>query len=193
MRVSNKVKAERHEKIIEEASRLFRGNGIEATGVADVMAAAGLTHGGFYRHFKSKDELAVVALNAAFNKFTAMLEDDIKEKDAGSAVRAYIENYLSMEHVKSRAQGCPIAALGPETEQSSPAIQATISQGIAKATSLIAQGIAAKTQQASKSKASGLLSLLVGTLIMARAANTDDDAEQVLQAGRELAMNALKQ
>ena len=104
-RMSEAEKRKSHDRILDAASRLFRERGIEATSVSDVMKAAGLTHGGFYRHFGSKEELVGAAFRAAVEEVQSELR---------AARQRYLALYLSTEHLCDRAHGCPLAALGAE-------------------------------------------------------------------------------
>ena len=108
---SSKQDTERHrQQVIEGASELFRERGIDGVNVGELMGAAGLTHGGFYRHFGSKEELAALAAADAFAKQTAALQD-VSEREL-------IESYLSPEHRDDLAHGCTMGALGAEVARS---------------------------------------------------------------------------
>ena len=105
MRKSREEAAETRKRIVQAAAREFREKGIVATGLADLMKAAGLTHGGFYKHFASKDQLVAEATVAA-------LDSIIEELAAQPTVNSAVAAYLSTRHRDSPASGCPLAALG---------------------------------------------------------------------------------
>lgn len=113
MRVSREQFQQNREKILEAAGRLFRERGFEAVGVADVMKAAGLTHGGFYGHFKSKDDLIAQAIGALGPQIVEQW-GRVVEAEGGKAVGLIADQYLGDDHCRGVGSGCAIAALGPE-------------------------------------------------------------------------------
>ena len=114
MRYSPQHKAENHEKILSTAARSFREHGGDSSGIGTVMKKVGLTKGGFYRHFGSKDDLFVEAVARAFDEMGRVMEEVAKSAPEGQALRAIIEHYLSARHANSPGTGCVVAALGPE-------------------------------------------------------------------------------
>ena len=114
MRYSPEHKAENHEKILSMAARSFREHGGDSSGIGTVMKKAGLTKGGFYRHFGSKDDLFVDAVARAFEEMGRGMLAAAKSAPERQALRAIIERYLSPDHAKSPGMGCVLAALGPE-------------------------------------------------------------------------------
>src|SRR6266852_3066377 len=114
MRYSLEHKAQNHQNILSVAARSFREHGGDSSGIGTVMKKVGLTKGGFYRHFKSKDDLFVEAVARAFDEMgRGMLEVERSEPE-GQALRAIIESYLRPRHANSPGMGCVIATLGPE-------------------------------------------------------------------------------
>jgi TetR/AcrR family transcriptional repressor of nem operon len=114
MRYSREHKARNHEKILSMAARSIRERGGDTSGIGTVMKKAGLTKGGFYRHFKSKDDLFVEAVARAFDEMGTGMLEAVKSAPKGQALRAIIERYLSTGHANSPGMGCVLAALGPE-------------------------------------------------------------------------------
>src|SRR5215468_9928684 len=114
MRYSLEHKAENHEKILSVAARSFREQGGDSSGIGTVMKKVGLTKGGFYRHFASKDDLFVEAVARAFDEMGRSMLEVAKSAPEGRALRAMIEHYLSPGHASSPGTGCVVAALGPE-------------------------------------------------------------------------------
>jgi TetR/AcrR family transcriptional regulator, transcriptional repressor for nem operon len=114
MRYSLQHKARNREKILSMAARSFREHGGDTSGIGTVMKKAGLTKGGFYRHFKSKDDLFVEAVARAFDDMGSGMLEAAKSAPEGRALRAIIERYLSTGHANSPGMGCVFAALGPE-------------------------------------------------------------------------------
>lgn len=118
-RVSRKQAEENHEAVITAASRLFKGRGINAVSVPELMAEAGLTHGAFYGHFKSKDELAVAACAHAFAEKRALL-GKIRERHRGdkrAALAEFVERYTAKVHRDQPGLGCPVAALADDASR----------------------------------------------------------------------------
>ncbi len=114
-RVTREQKAATRARILEMVGRALRERGIAATGLNDIMSAAGMTHGGFYRHFKSQDDLVAYGLSGAISGFTGTLEEAIEQFGGRKAVAAFVEEYLSEKHTRAIARGCPFAALAGET------------------------------------------------------------------------------
>jgi TetR/AcrR family transcriptional regulator, transcriptional repressor for nem operon len=180
MRRTKEATAESRKIIVTTASRLFREKGFDGIGVADIMAAAGLTHGGFYRHFPSKEALIAEAMQEAFNEKSQPLEDDT---GGISRVRAYVSDYLSKEHLAKTSRGCPIAAVGSESQHVGPAATDVFSNGIASLLKPLAKALqhsAGDRHQA----ALRLLASLVGAVVMARASNDPKLQADLLEAVR---------
>src|SRR6516225_6007372 len=110
MRYSSEHKARSHENILSVAARSFREHGGDSSGIGTVMKKVGLTKGGFYRHFKSKDDLYVEAVARAFDEMGKSMLDVARAAPEGQALRAIIERYLSTAHANSPGMGCVIAA-----------------------------------------------------------------------------------
>src|SRR3954462_11047330 len=114
MRYSLEHKTRNHEKILSVAARSFREDGADSSGIGTVMKKVGLTKGGFYRHFKSKDDLFVEAVARAFDEMGSGMQEVARSAPEGQGLRAIIESYLSMRHAGSPRMGCVISTLGPE-------------------------------------------------------------------------------
>jgi len=114
MRYSPEHKAKNHENILSVAARSFREHGADISGIGTVMKKVGLTKGGFYRHFDSKDDLFVEAVARAFDEMGRGMLEVANSAPEGQGLRAIIERYLSARHASSPGAGCVIAALGPE-------------------------------------------------------------------------------
>ena len=114
MRYGPEHKAEIHQKIVNDASRRVRAEGLTGAAVSAVMRDAGLTHGGFYKHFRSKDELLLQSLKEAFREMADSLARAAEESQPGTAWKTVVKTYLSPEHCNHPECGCPVAALAPE-------------------------------------------------------------------------------
>ena len=170
-RVSNAEKQKSHRRIVEVAARLFREQGIEATGLAEIMSAAGMTHGGFYRHFANKDELVREAFDSAFNASIATLVDTPENENDNKAFSDYLDMYLSLEHVSKPGIGCPIAAIGSELQRQ----DIDVAESVKQVAMLLGK-------ESDPYLGYARLSMIVGAVTLARLMYGDDDAEMVLEA-----------
>jgi TetR/AcrR family transcriptional regulator, transcriptional repressor for nem operon len=114
MRYQPEHKAEVHRKIVKDASRRLRAEGLRGAGVAEVMRDTGLTHGGFYKHFESKDVLLLESLHEAFREVGDTLTAAAQQSQPGTAWKAIVKTYLSLEYCDHTERGCPLTALAPE-------------------------------------------------------------------------------
>jgi TetR/AcrR family transcriptional regulator, transcriptional repressor for nem operon len=114
MRYQPEHKAEIHQKIVKDASRRVRAEGLTGAAVSEVMRDAGLTHGGFYKHFESKDELLIESLRESFRDIAGRLVHAAEESHAEEPWKAIVKTYLSLEYCDHAEHGCPLTALAPE-------------------------------------------------------------------------------
>jgi TetR/AcrR family transcriptional regulator, transcriptional repressor for nem operon len=126
MRYRPEHKAEIHQKIVNDASRRIRSEGLTGAAVSAVMRDAGLTHGGFYKHFASKDELLLASLREAFREIAECLTRAAAESPPGTAWETVVKTYLSPEHCDHPERGCPLAALAPELARAGKTLQESI-------------------------------------------------------------------
>ncbi|WP_298260249.1 TetR/AcrR family transcriptional regulator [uncultured Litoreibacter sp.] len=173
-RVSDAEKQKSHKRILEAAAGLFREKGIETTSVAEVMKAAGMTHGGFYRHFSGKDEMVSAAFDAAVDDAVADMEQGADGAARAAARADYIAKYLSQNHVENRNIGCPIAALGSELARS----EGPVKQDTANAIDRVAELLEADaTDQSGYAR----LALLVGAVTLARLTGDETQSKSILE------------
>ena len=186
MRVSRQKAAENRERIIEAAGALLRANGFSGIGVADIMKAANLTHGGFYGHFKSKDDLVAQACR----KVTAHAAENWEKTAAKSPDDAYaalLTHYLRPRHRDEPAQGCCFAALGADAARSSPVVQDAFADGLEPLIDLLAKSAPGKTKAERRRQGVAAMAGLVGALLLARAVGTKANKEfsdEILDATR---------
>lgn len=173
-----------HERIVEVAARTLRRNGYAGVGVADVMKQAGLTHGGFYAHFESRDALIAAAIERAGRDSAATLAQrvDASRASGESALRAVIEGYLSAVHLSSAETGCVVAALSSEMPRQSPTLLAPSVERVRK---LIALVRGALPKGGTKEQAMVIASTLVGTLQLARTLGVNAQGEALLATARD--------
>lgn len=168
-------------RVVETASQLFRERGFDGVGVADLMGAAGFTHGGFYKQFGSKADLMAEA-TACGIAHTAMLTD-------GGDAAEFIKHYLSREHRDNRTTGCTMAALGGDAARQPDAVRAAFAQGVEHLLALLSpQGQPADPADAARTRARILdvLAHAVGAIVMSRACPDDSPlADEILAVCRE--------
>jgi TetR/AcrR family transcriptional repressor of nem operon len=174
MKVSREKMAENRTRILEEAGRLFRAKGFEAVGVSEVMKAAGLTHGGFYGHFASKDDLIAESL-------ARMLATSLGEQ---RDFERFADAYLSEDHRANASTGCPTAALASETAHRDTAARAAMTAGLKMQLDRVT-GLALQNGSAdARREAIGKWSAMVGAVILARVCDDPNLASEVLSETR---------
>lgn len=184
MRMSREAMAHHHEEIVRAASRMLRERGIEGTSVADLMQAVGLTHGGFYRHFDSKDALVAEAAEAAFAEKLSALEKSAEKSGSADAVKEYAERYLTQNHVTKRGMGCPMAALGADVAREDLAVRDVFADGAQQLLAELSAGLSGGPAQR-REKAMRLLAMLVGAVIIARAVSDQRLGNEILSSCRK--------
>lgn len=172
MRRSKADAAQTRRRVVEEAARAFRARGVQGVSVPDLMQRAGLTHGGFYKHFASKDALVAEACALALNQTHARLRAAARAAPAGEGARAIIEAYLSVVHRDHPEEGCAIAALGSEIARDDPATRRQLTLGVQRLVALLGEHLSGPLQQREE-LAHSLVAGMIGALLVAR---TVDDA-----------------
>jgi TetR/AcrR family transcriptional repressor of nem operon len=187
MRSSREEASQNRERIVTAAGKLFRERGIGAVAVAEVMQAAGMTHGGFYKHFASKDELAAEALEAAMHHTGAGLraaaEQAAQEGGNNAALRIIADRYLTERHRARPGEGCAIAALSGELVHSGGPARRALHAGRERLTALVRGYF---TGAAAAERASAFVSTMTGALIAARLAPAAEGVAILEAARREL-------
>lgn len=182
MRVTQQEMESSHARIVEGAARLMRERGIRSTSVADAMHEAGMTHGGFYRHFNAKDDLVIEALHAAFDGFVRPLESRRHIESAQAVAAEYRSLYLSKEHVENPGLGCPMPALGSDLARESDAVKAEFAAGFRRVVASLAaaqEGTPGEREAAATRE----IARLVGAVLLARAA-PQSIASEIMEACR---------
>jgi len=174
MKVSKEQMAENRRRILEAASRLFRAKGFDAVTVAEVMKAAGLTHGGFYGHFSSKDDLIAQTL-------AHMLSADTRQ---GRSLRAYVDAYLSPRHRDNAAEGCPTAGLANDIRHRTKAARKAMTDGLRSQIDRIGDALEDVGEPDRRRTAIGIWASMVGALILARAIDDPALSKEVLDKTR---------
>lgn len=183
MRKTKKETASTRERIVIAAAEKFRERGIDATGLSDLMGAVGMTHGGFYKHFASKEQIVQEAVRSASVERRNAFEAHARAQPQGSELAALITAYLSMDHCDKRGGGCLIAALGSEISRATDATKALTSEQFLAFVALI-ESLLAPTVADPHGRALAIASAMVGVLTLARIAPDPALARRVLDSGR---------
>lgn len=196
MRISKEKAEANRAEVVAQASRLFRQRGLDGPSVAELMRAAGLTHGGFYNHFASKADLQASALIHNFDVATARLAPIAAETDAAAradALRSYIQRYLSPTSRDADAAGCPMVAFGADVSREEAEVRAAYAAGLERYVTVLAQIVAGDAAATPGSEAPGLESrgLETGAPAPEPAGEGGRDGEAAAQGGRAKAIALL--
>lgn len=178
MGVSRATAAENRSRVVEVASRLFREKGFDGIGVSDLMKAAGLTHGGFYANFTSKEDLAVKACTLALAKDVELLAG-IAAKASEAPLEAVVAFYLSERHRDHTGLGCPLAALGADAARYSAALREVFSAGLDAHVDLFEPFMPGSPRER-RAKATTVVATLMGALVLARSIDDPVKSKAVL-------------
>jgi len=172
MRYPAEETAAKHERIVKEASRLFRERGFENVSVGEVMKAAGLTHGAFYAHFPSKQELEAAAVAYGQRVSLGRVQRNKTEKNK----RSYADRYLSPRHRDNPGDGCTMAALGQEVARSTPELKAAFEQGLEEILS---------AEAGDRKQAIFQAAAMIGAVVLARAVQNPRLSDEILKSVRQ--------
>ena len=184
MKVSREQAAASRERILDAATRLFRERGFDGIGVADLMREAGLTHGGFYGHFASKEELMAKACERTLAKSAARWEA-LQVRDGREALAAMADSYLSTRHRDNPGAGCIVAAVGEEAARHGPSVRRAFTQGVGSLLDILARVMPGRSREARRDKALATFASMVGAMVLARAVDDPEMSVQILKAVRD--------
>jgi TetR/AcrR family transcriptional repressor of nem operon len=183
-------------KVLRAAAKAIRSDGPNRVGVASVMADAGLTHGGFYAHFASKDELVAAAIGQMFHESGARVEHEMQGRGPAEGLAAYIDFYLSKKHRDARDVGCPMAALASDLPRLDDAAREQFAAGVRRLTATLGEKLAALNRIDVESndvesndveaQARSMIAELIGTLSLARIEPETKRSDAILAASRRL-------
>ena len=182
MKVSTEEKSKTHQRIIASAKELFKSKGIEKTSVTEVMNKAGLTHGGFYRHFEDKKELIGVTIQSSFDEVCGTLRDGFQKKSPIVVVDQYSDLYLSKKHLINPQYGCPIASLATEISKEGDEFKEIFSTSFRNLIQHLKEGSSGNDEK-SEADAIRKLAMKAGAIVIARASNPKT-AKKILEACR---------
>jgi TetR/AcrR family transcriptional regulator, transcriptional repressor for nem operon len=168
MRYDAEHKAKTHRRIVISASRQLRKKGLNGPAVATLMKASGLTHGGFYKHFSSRDDLVVEAIEESLRELTQTMIDAADRSGSRAPWRSMIESYLSIERCDGVDRGCPIAALAPDIARTPVAMKQRSSAAILKFREELIPFMPGRTSEEKSSNFLMIFTTMVGTIAIAR-------------------------
>lgn len=181
MRVTRAEAEKNRERIIETAARLFRERGFDGIGVAELMKVVGLTHGGFYGHFASKEDLMAQACAHAMKRSLDALQD-AAENGGNYALTAVASTYLTATHRDHPADGCLLAALGAEAARHDSPVRSVFTQGVRSAVDALTQILPGDSVEEKRERALTIYASMVGAMVLARAVDDADLSDEVLKS-----------
>ncbi len=190
MRVTKEKAAENRAALIEAASRLFRERGLDAVGVAEIARAAGLTHGAFYSHFKSKEAIAAVVCEQAIGRSAATWRDAIGG-GGRRGLASLIKLYLSPERRAARTALCVFAALGCDLSRTGKPVRRAATRALPEQIALLEDLVPGRTRAARRKRALAAYASMVGAMVMARAVDDPALGDEILRAAGQELMQAL--
>lgn len=184
---SKAEKADSHDRIVKVASERFREVGVDGIGVADLMKEAGLTHGGFYRHFTSRDELVAEAIERALRDgsqgaFDAVAQSTLPKQ---ALLYALVDWYLGIGHRDGRATGCAVTALAADVARGDERVRGAYTRQVEAYIGLFTTLIAGDKPRPKRAKAITAWTTLVGAVSMARAVNDDKLSREILKTAND--------
>ncbi|MCP3711128.1 TetR/AcrR family transcriptional regulator [Paraburkholderia sp. CNPSo 3274] len=171
-----------HERIVEVAARAIRRSGYDGTGVADIMKEAGLTHGGFYAHFPSREVLLAEAADRAGAEAVALSEQIAASVPQEQALPSMVRAYLSKEHRDAVETGCPVSALGSEMPRQAPVVRRAATRRIKEMIDVVARQLPDWGQPGAHEQALLTVATMVGTMVLARAVDDPKLSDSLLEA-----------
>jgi TetR/AcrR family transcriptional repressor of nem operon len=172
-------------RILTEAAKAMREHGHEGIGVAELMKRAGLTHGGFYAHFKNRDDLVAAAVDRMFDDSRAMVARHFRPGDPRGSLIALIDYYLSDDHRRRTGTGCPVAALSSEAARMPAAARQRFEEGTQRFRSAFVEALRALGVEDPEAVASSATAEMVGALALARSMNDEAQANELLARSRD--------
>jgi TetR/AcrR family transcriptional regulator, transcriptional repressor for nem operon len=191
MRYQPDHKQKTRRRVLEEATKAIRRQGPHRLGIARVMKQAGLTHGGFYAHFSSKDALVSAAIAEMFDGTLEGWSRETRGRSAEAGLAAYIESYLSPGHRDTRSGGCPMAALASELPRLAAPSRTAFAAGVRRLTDAIAAQLERLGQEKPAMLASSVMAELVGGLLLARCEPDRERSDAILAAARQSLLRRL--
>ncbi|QND53782.1 TetR/AcrR family transcriptional regulator [Phyllobacterium sp. 628] len=186
MRVSREQAAENRTRIIDIAGQQFREKGFDGIGVADVMKSAGLTHGGFYGHFESKEDLIAEACAAAM-AVSVRRWTSLAQEFPDDTLAAITKSYLSGDsHGEGKMSGCMMAALAPDVARRGGAVRSRFTEGTKSLLGILVNAVTARSKARQREKAIAIMAGLVGTVVLSRAVDDPEFSAEIKRVGQQV-------
>jgi TetR/AcrR family transcriptional repressor of nem operon len=185
MRYSRQHKIETHARIVKKASVRLREKGAHGIGVADLMKEAGLTHGGFYAHFASREALVIEAFAYAMERSTQRWRKLAEQTAPEKRLATIVDSYLTRVHRDDPGHGCAVPALGAEIARESPKTRRAFAAKLEQMIDMMAEQIPHVPRKAARKQAMATLATMMGTVVLSRIAGNGEFSDEVLGAGRE--------
>jgi TetR/AcrR family transcriptional regulator, transcriptional repressor for nem operon len=192
MRYSREHKLETHARIVKKASVRLREKGAHGIGVADLMKDAGLTHGGFYAHFDSREALVIEAFTHAMDRSTERWRKLAEQTPPEKRLAMIVNTYLTPLHRDDLGRGCAVPALGAEIARESPKTRRVFAGRLEQMIEMLAAQIPGVPRKAARKRAVAAIATMMGTLVLARVAGSGDFSDEILGAGREAVLDRAK-
>jgi TetR/AcrR family transcriptional repressor of nem operon len=193
MRYSREHKQETHDRIVRKASVRLREKGAHGVGVADLMKEAGLTHGGFYAHFDSRDALVIEAFSYAMDRSMEHWRKSAERIPLDKRLAMIVDTYLSPLHRDDPGHGCAVPTLGAEIARESPKTRKAFAAKLEQMIDMIAEQIPDASSKTARKQAAAMLATMMGTLVLSRIAGSGEVSDEILAAGREAALGRAPQ
>ena len=192
MRYSREHKLETHARIVKKASVRLREKGAHGIGVADLMKDAGLTHGGFYAHFDSREALVIEAFTHAMDRSTERWRKLAEQTPPEKRLAMIVNTYLTPLHRDDPGHGCSIPALGAEIARESPKTRRAFAGRLEQMIDTLAAQLPGVPRKAARKQAMAAIATMMGTLVLARVAGNGDFSDELLGAGRDAVLDRAK-
>src|SRR4030088_1941877 len=189
MRYSREHKLETHARIVKKASVRLREKGAHGIGVADLMKDAGLTHGGFYAHFDSRDALVIEAFAHAMDRGTEHWRKLAERTPPDKRLATIVGSYLTAVHRDDPGHGCAIPTLGAEIARESPRTRKAFAARLERMIEMLAEKIPEVPRKAARKQEMAAIATMMGTLVLARVAGNGDFSDEILGAGRDAVLD----
>jgi TetR/AcrR family transcriptional regulator, transcriptional repressor for nem operon len=189
MRYSREHKLETHARIVRKASVRLREKGAHGVGVADLMKEAGLTHGGFYAHFDSREALVIEAFSHAMERSTERWRKLAEQTPPDKRLSTIVESYLTPVHRDDPGHGCAVPTLGADVARESPKTRKAFAAKLEQMIDMLADQIPDIPRKAARKQAIAVLATMMGTLVLARVAGNGEFSDEILGAGRDAVLD----
>jgi TetR/AcrR family transcriptional regulator, transcriptional repressor for nem operon len=191
MRYSKEHKQETHARIVKKASVRLREKGAHGIGVADLMKEAGLTHGGFYAHFDSREALVIEAFAYAMDRSTERWRKIAEETPPAKRLASIVETYLTPLHRDDPGHGCAVPTLGAEIARESSKTRKAFAAKLEQMIDMMADQVLDVPRKVARKQAVAALATMMGTLVLSRIAGTGEFSDEILNSGREAVLGRM--